>query len=108
MQVLAIETLPRLAQGSRGESVKHLQRLLNAYSEKIQNSGNVYPILDVDGIFGSRTKNAVEGFQREYSEVLNLPIDPRDPNYFPLDGIVGTLTWRALGDFAYRSCNVTA
>jgi peptidoglycan hydrolase-like protein with peptidoglycan-binding domain len=107
MQALAIETLPRLAQGSRNESVKYLQRLLNAYSEKIENPGNAYPILDVDGIFGLQTRNTVESFQAEYREVRNLPTNPRDPNYFPVDGIVGTLTWRALGDFAYRQCNIT-
>jgi peptidoglycan hydrolase-like protein with peptidoglycan-binding domain len=107
MQALAIETLPRLAQGSRGQSVKYLQQLLNAYSVQITNPENQYPILDVDSIFGSLTKNAVEAFQREYREDRDLPADPRDPNFFPVDGIVGTLTWRALGDFAYRRCHVT-
>lgn len=54
--------------GSRGESVKTLQRKLN---------------LAVDGIFGKITDEAVRAFQRA--------------NNLTADGIVGAKTWAALG-----------
>lgn len=63
-----------LKQGSKGEEVKTLQRLLN---EK-KNYG-----IAVDGIFGIATKTAVENFQ--FAEGLSV------------DGIVGPKTWAALG-----------
>lgn len=54
--------------GSRGEDVKTLQKKLN---------------LQVDGIFGKLTDEAVREFQKEH----NLAVD----------GIVGSKTWTALG-----------
>lgn len=54
--------------GSRGESVKELQRRLN---------------LAVDGIFGKMTENAVKAFQTSHN--------------LTADGIVGVKTWAALG-----------
>lgn len=56
-----------LRKGSRGESVKLLQRLLN---------------LHADGIFGHLTEEAVKTFQAEHSLVV--------------DGIVGPKTWAKL------------
>lgn len=46
----------------RGDDVKYLQQALNI----VMNSG-----LDVDGIFGAKTKDAVKNFQRKY----NLEVD---------------------------------
>lgn len=63
-----------LKQGSKGDEVKELQRLLNAK----KNYG-----IAVDGIFGIATKTAVENFQ--FAEGLTV------------DGIVGPKTWAALG-----------
>ena len=57
-----------LKKGSRGEEVKTLQTMLGG--------------LVVDGIFGSKTKAAVEAFQAA--------------NGLKVDGIVGPLTWAAL------------
>ena len=57
-----------LKKGSRGEDVKTLQTMLGG--------------LVVDGIFGSKTKAAVEAFQAA--------------NGLKVDGIVGPLTWAAL------------
>ena len=64
---------PTLRLGSRGSSVKELQKLLN---EKHQTK------LDTDGIFGSGTDRAVKAFQK----AQNLGVD----------GIVGRRTWEAL------------
>ena len=61
-----------IREGSRGEDVKRLQTLLN-------NEGYS---LDVDGIFGDNTYNAV----RQYQRAQGLDVD----------GIVGTNTWGAL------------
>lgn len=55
--------------GSRGESVKKLQTLLN----KLENS------LLVDGVFGDTTEDAVIEFQKK--------------NQLTADGIVGAVTW---------------
>ena len=58
--------------GSKGDSVKELQRLLN------QNGYN----LSVDGIFGSKTASAVKDYQKK--------------NNLSVDGIVGNNTWNSL------------
>lgn len=63
---------PTLRQGSRGESVKQLQRSLNGTGAK----------LSVDGIFGSRTLEAVRQFQKAQG--------------ITVDGIVGKNTWAKL------------
>jgi peptidoglycan hydrolase-like protein with peptidoglycan-binding domain len=67
---------PILRLGSKGESVKKLQKLLD-------NSGT----LIIDGDFGSKTETTVKQFQLRYSLVA--------------DGIVGEKTWTAL--FAHPS-----
>jgi peptidoglycan hydrolase-like protein with peptidoglycan-binding domain len=66
-------TEPTLQQGSSGEPVKELQRLLNQLN---------YDAGQVDGIFGSRTAEAVKRFQQQMS--------------LTVDGIVGPKTWQAL------------
>ena len=63
-----------LKQGSTGADVKTVQQKLKRWGYY---SGNV------DGIYGSRTKKAVEWFQRK--------------NGLTVDGIVGTQTFKALG-----------
>lgn len=69
-----------LKNGSSGEQVKTLQRLLMALGfEMKSNSGKVY---GVDGSFGGATENAVKAFQK--SEKLSV------------DGIVGKNTWGKL------------
>lgn len=61
-----------IKRGSRGDSVRTLQTALN----------NAGYSLDVDGIFGDKTYNAVRQYQRA--------------NGLSVDGIVGTNTWGAL------------
>jgi peptidoglycan hydrolase-like protein with peptidoglycan-binding domain len=61
-----------IQEGNTGKSVKHAQCLLN------QRGYN----LDVDGIFGSRTNEAVRDFQRNQG--------------LEVDGIIGENTWYAL------------
>ena len=66
--------------GSRGETVKTLQTMLNA----VNNAG-----LTVDGIFGSGTKNAVVNYQKKKG--------------LTADGIVGPKTWEKLSyDYALK------
>lgn len=69
-----ISSCPTLSIGSRGASVAQLQQLLisNGFSPGA-----------VDGIFGSMTQSAVIAFQRSKGLVP--------------DGIVGIMTWTALG-----------
>ena len=62
----------QISYGSSGDDVKKLQELLNQ---------NGYT-LDVDGKFGSKTRDAVEDYQTK--------------NKLKVDGIVGTNTWGAL------------
>ena len=59
--------------GSEGEWVRKLQRALNEAGYE----------LDVDGIFGDATDEAVRDFQ--------------DENDLDVDGVVGPNTWAALG-----------
>jgi len=65
-----------LRKGSHGSLVKRLQRLLNG---ELKPSPNIAK----DGLFGQETYKAVVRFQKERG------LDP--------DGIVGDLTWSALG-----------
>ena len=62
-----------LRRGNRNSAVMFLQRLLLSY---------LYPITDLDGIFGPETERAVRAFQSE--------------NNLGVDGIVGRNTWQAL------------
>jgi len=67
-----------LRQGSRGESVRTLQTMLNKARVKY----SAIPLLAVDGIFGPMTTTAVRTFQL----FAGLAVD----------GIVGPVTWAAL------------
>lgn len=62
-----------LRRGSRQSAVLFLQRLLLSY---------LYPITNLDGIFGAETERAVKSFQSE--------------NGLSVDSVVGPNTWRAL------------
>lgn len=65
-------TYNQVSYGSRGSGVTELQKLLNQ---------NGYG-LDEDGVFGSKTQNAVRDYQQK--------------NGLSVDGIVGNQTWGAL------------
>ena len=68
------KNIPTLRKGARGDNVEELQALLNA---KYGFS------LDVDGVFGDKTEQAVKAFQSAHG--------------LKADGIVGPKTWAALG-----------
>ena len=73
---------PVIKNGSKEDAVKLLQEILKRFE---------YPPYDpgtVDSIFGNTTEKAVKAFQRDYFDF--------DGNPLPVDGIVGTKTWRAL------------
>lgn len=74
VNVTPVTTQPMLRTGSRGDTVRKLQELLNAKG---------YTCGSVDGIFGSKTYAAVLAFQKA--------------NGLAADGIVGSLTWGKLG-----------
>lgn len=71
--LLTLPPYPLLKENYRGAYVKFLQQLLES---------NLYPVGNIDGIFGSRTLNAVKAFQQA--------------NGLTVDGIVGNNTWNAL------------
>ena len=64
--------------GDAGETVKYIQNALNT----VRRSVKEIPPLDVDGMFGPKTENAVKAFQKYYG--------------LAVDGIVGPLTWAKL------------
>lgn len=64
-----------LRKGDRGNEVKELQAALNGAANSLEK-------LDVDGIFGAKTFNAVVHFQLESG--------------LRADGVVGAETWKAL------------
>ena len=69
-----VETVkPLLKKGSRGDAVRELQETLNRLG---------YDCGSADGIFGEKTRQAVERFQRDHA--------------LTADGIVGQQTWRAI------------
>lgn len=69
----SLNRYPTLRKSSRGAYVNLLQRLLTSY---------LYPLGEIDGIFGANTERAVKQFQSE--------------NALDDDGIVGVRTWNAL------------
>ncbi|MCQ2565078.1 MAG: peptidoglycan-binding protein, partial [Clostridia bacterium] len=71
-----------LRQGDRKSAVLFLQRLLLSY---------LYPITNLDGVFGTETLNAVKLFQSE--------------NGLTADGIVGPRTWNSLLNNIGRKIN---
>ncbi len=71
--LLTLPPYPLLKQNYRGAYVTFLQQLLES---------NLYPVGGIDGIFGTRTLNAVQAFQQA--------------NGLTVDGIVGNNTWNAL------------
>ncbi len=73
-----------LKEGSRGDVVKTAQ-------QKLKNWG--YYTGSVDGIYGTKTKQAVMYFQRK--------------NGLTVDGIIGTQTLKALGMSSYASSSTT-
>jgi peptidoglycan hydrolase-like protein with peptidoglycan-binding domain len=76
-----------LKRGNRGNDVRTIQYFLNFlafFNDRLVD-------LNVDGIFGSATENAVKTFQREYG------LTP--------DGIVGRATWYAILDAYYATLN---
>ena len=68
------DALPTLRKGDKGQDVRTLQNALNEAG---------YDCGEVDGIFGTKTKNAVKAFQKAKG--------------LKVDGIVGRNTWTALG-----------
>jgi len=73
-----------IRQGARGESVIHLQFLLNWVSQFYPE----VPSVIQDGVFGPSTTTAVRAFQQRFG--------------IGVDGIVGPITWRTLYDVARR------
>lgn len=71
--LLTLPQYPLLREGNRGAYVRFLQQLLES---------NLYPLGNIDGIFGSQTLNAVRSFQ--------------SANNLAVDGIVGPNTWAVL------------
>ena len=71
--LLTLTPEPLLKRGSRGAYTRYLQQLLES---------KMIPVSGIDGIFGSKTENAVRRFQQD--------------NGLTVDGIVGTNTWNAL------------
>lgn len=71
--LLTLPPYPLLREGSRGAYVKFLQQLLES---------NLYPVGNIDGIFGTRTLSAVRQYQQA--------------NALTVDGLVGNNTWASL------------
>jgi len=64
--------------GSRGENVRIIQEYLNIIRKMYPS----IPQLNVDGVFGPNTQNAVMAFQRQF--------------FLTPDGIVGPITWNKI------------
>ena len=71
--LLTLAPYPTLKNGSRGNYVRFLQQLLES---------NLYPVENIDGIFGNKTESAVRSFQQA--------------NNLTVVGIVGRNTWSVL------------
>ena len=82
---LTMDKMPTLKKGSKGNTVKNLQVLLNYW---MCQSGEIRPLF-VDGDFGSLTEERVKEYQKSRLA--------QGSNYITVvDGIVGTQTWSDL------------
>lgn len=68
-------------EGSKGSAVRAVQDQIN-----FRNNKNGHTVT-VDGIFGPKTRAAVRAFQQAMAQQVHG---------FPVDGVVGPLTWQAL------------
>jgi peptidoglycan hydrolase-like protein with peptidoglycan-binding domain len=73
---------PALKKGSRGNSVKDLQKLLYDFGAFALSCNYGLPEAFIDGVFGDDTEAAVKAFQRQ--------------TFLKIDGVVGDLTWQVL------------
>ena len=89
-----------IEQGDRGIKVEHLQYMLSVLSAYIPQ----IPPLQIDGIFGPATRNAVLAAQRRFGlpQTGIVDYDTWDEIYDQFSGIENT-TWRDPQDFPYTS-----
>lgn len=69
-----------LKRGDRGDSVYYIQELISVISRY----NSAVPEVEVDGIFGVNTRDAIYAFQNAYG--------------LTVDGVVGALTWEKLNE----------
>lgn len=93
-------TTDPIEQGDRGIKVEHLQYMLSVLSAYIPE----IPPIQIDGIFGSATRNAVLAAQRRFglpqTGIVNF--ETWDEIYDQFSGIE-TISWRDPEDFPYTS-----
>ena len=89
-----------IEQGDRGIKVEHLQYMLNVLSAYIPQ----IPSVQIDGIFGPATRNAVLAAQRRFELPQTGVVNAAtwDEIYDQFSGIENT-TWRDPQDFPYTS-----
>lgn len=94
-----------LEQGDTGDKVRHLQYMLSVLSSYI----TAVPPLNVDGIFGTETRNAVIGAQQYFGLPQTGRVDERtwDEIYDQFSGIENT-SLRRSENFPQGSAAVTA
>ena len=93
-----------IEQGDRGIKVEHLQYMLSVLSEYIPE----IPPLNIDGIFGPYTRNAVIAAQRRFRLPQTGIVDSItwDEIYDQFSGIENA-TWRDPQDFPYTSAIIS-
>lgn len=89
-----------ISQGDRGVKVEHLQYMLSVLSEYIPE----IPSVNIDGIYGQATANAVSAAQRRFGLPETGQVDAAtwDEIYDQFSGIE-TTSWRDSEDFPYTS-----
>lgn len=97
-------TTDPIEQGDRGIKVEHLQYMLSVLSEYIPE----IPSLNIDGIFGPNTRNAVIAAQRRFELPQTGIVDyiTWDDIYDQFSGIENA-TWRDPQDFPYTSAIIS-
>ena len=91
-------------QGDRGIKVEHLQYMLSVLSEYIPQ----IPQINIDGIFGPATRNAVIAAQRRFGQPQTGIVNAAtwDAIYDQFSGIENA-TWRDPQDFPYTNAILT-
>jgi peptidoglycan hydrolase-like protein with peptidoglycan-binding domain len=97
---MATPQLPTLQKGDSGDAVRLLEQLIASifwFSLRPQGPALITKNVVFDGEYDDQAKQVVTEFQKNYNAFFPFP----SPD-ITVDGIVGSQTWKAMGDAIFK------